>query len=258
MERKEKESERNGRKNMKDGHSMEMLEQELQILLRAPEPQRREMFLAGSPRPALSHGAFVVTQAGYIRKRVWALSVAVFGILVVSVARWQQEALWIAAGMMPFLALLAAQEHMRSAMYNMMELELSTRFSVKSIVLARMGLLGSFHLLLLLFLLPLLLLYGHAGILRTGVYLLVPYLTTTFLSMAWVRRARGREGLYLCMGIAVMVSSLQVVGSNAADWYRGQLFPWWLLALALLFAGNAWEYYQAACRAGSIYENMAA
>ena len=156
------------------------------------------------------------------------------------------------------MALLAAQEHMRSAMYNMTELELCTRFSVKSIVLARMGLLGSFHLLLLLVQLPLLLLYGQVGILQTGVYLLVPYLTTTFLSMAWARRVRGREALYLCLGIAVMVSSLQVVGSNVADWYRGQLFPWWLLVLALLLAGNVWEYYQAACRAGSIYENMAA
>jgi len=237
---------------------MKMLEQELQRLFWAPAPQRREVFLAGRPRPFIGHGAFVLIQASYIRKWVWVLSVAVFGILVGSAARWQREALWIAAGMMPFLALLAAQEHMRSAMYNMTELELSTRFSVKSIVLAKMGLLGSFHLLLLLLLLPLLVLYGQDGILRTGVYLLVPYLLTTFLSMAWVRRARGREGLYLCLGIAVLVSSLQVVGSNVADWYRGQLFPWWLLVLALLLAGNGWEYYQAACRADSIYENMAA
>lgn len=237
---------------------MKMLEQELQILLRAPAPEKREMFLADSPRHTMSHGAFVLTQAGYIRKWVWGLSVAVFGILVAITARWQRDALWIAAGMMPFLALLATQEHMRSAMYNMTELELCTRFSVKSIVLARMGLLGSFHFLLLLVQLPLLLLYGQAGILRTGVYLLVPYLTTTFLSMVWARRVRGREALYLCLGIAVMVSSLQMVGSNVADWYRGQLFPWWLMVLALLLAGNVWEYYQAACRAGSIYENMAA
>lgn len=250
--------EKNGRDNMGDRHSMETLEQELQILFQAPVPRKREEFLAGRPWLSMSHSAFVLAQAAYIRKWVWVLSVAMFGILVASTARWQREALWIAAGMMPFLALIAAQEHMRSAMYNMTELELSTRFSVKSIVLARMGLLGSFHLLLLFLLLPLLVLYGQTGILRTGVYLLVPYLMTTFLSMVWVRRVRGREGLYLCLGIAVLVSNLQVVGGNVADWYRGQLFLWWLVALALLLAGNAWEYYQAAYRAGSVYENMAA
>ena len=234
-----------------------MLEQELQILFRAPAPRKREAFLVGRPRSSMSHGAFVLSQAAYIRKWVWVLSVAVFGVLVGGTVQWRQEALWIAAGMMPFLALIATQEHMRSTMYNMTELELSTRFSVKSIVLARMGLLGSFHLLLLFSLLPLLVLYGQAGIARTGVYLLVPYLTTTFFSMARVRRVRGRESLYLCLGIAVMVSSLQVVGSSVADWYRGKLFPWWLLALVLLLAGNVWECYQAAYRADSIFENAA-
>lgn len=258
MGREEKEREQKRRENAVNRYSMEMLEQELQILFHAPAPRRQERFLAGRPRLFMSHGAFVLTQAAYIRKWVWILSVAVFGILVGSTSRWQRDALWIAAGMMPFLALLAAQEHTRSAAYNMTELELSTRFSVKSIVLARMGLLGSFHLLLLFLLMPLLVLYGQAGIWQTGVYLLVPYLLTTFLSMAWARRVRGREGLYLSLGIAVIVSSLQVAGSNVTDWYRGQLFPWWLLALVLLLAGNIWEYYQAICRAGSIYENAAA
>lgn len=243
---------------MEDRRSIEMLEQELQVLFHAPKPQRREAFLAGRPRASLSQGAFVLSQAAYIRRWVWLLSAAVFGVLVGGAARWQQDALWVAAGMMPFLALIAAQENMRSAMNNMTELELSTCFSVKSIMLARMGLLGGFHLLLLLSLLPLLVLYGQTGILRTGVYLLVPYLMTTFFSMAWVRRVRGRESLYLCLGIAVMVSSLQVVGNSVADWYRGEVFFWWLLALALLLAGNGWEYYQAACRAGSFYENVAA
>lgn len=253
MGREEKEKD-----SMRDRYSMEMLEQELRILFQAPAPKGQEEFLAGRPRQSMSHGAFVLVQAAYIRKWVWVLSVAVFGVLVGGPVRWQQEALWIAAGMMPFLALLAAQEHMRSTMYNMTELELSTRFSMKSIVLARMGLLGSFHLLLLILVLPLLVLYGQAGIVQTGVYLLVPYLMTTFLSMACARRVRGRESFYLCLGIAIIVSSLQVVGSNVVNWYRGQLFFWWLLALALLLAGNVWEYYQAACRAGSIYENVAA
>lgn len=250
--------EKKGRDDMGDKYSMEKLEQELQILFQAPAPQRREVFLAGRPRLSMSQSAFVLSQASYIHKWVWVLSVAVFGVLLGGAAQWQQETLWIAAGMMPFLALLSAQENMRSAMYNMTELELSTRFSMKSIVLARMGLLGSFHLLLLLSLLPLLVLYGQAGIVRTGVYLLVPYLMTTFFSMVRVRKIRGRESLYLCLGIAVMVSGLQAVGNSVADWYRGELFPWWLLALALLLAGNAWEYYQAAYRAGSIYENVAA
>ncbi|MDE7222785.1 MAG: hypothetical protein K2O34_03255, partial [Acetatifactor sp.] len=102
---------------MGDRHFTEMLERELQVLFQVPAPQRRDTFLAGRPRTFMSHGAFVLIQAAYIRKWVWILSVAMFGILVGSTARCRQEVLWIAAGMMPFLALLAAQEHMRSTMY---------------------------------------------------------------------------------------------------------------------------------------------
>lgn len=237
-----------------DGRSMDILEQQLQVLWQAPAPKRRDAFLAGRPLPSISHGAFVLTQAAYIRKRVWVLSVAVFAILVGITAGWQRDALWAAASAMPFFALTAAQEQVRSSVYNMTELELATRFSVKSIVLARMGVLGGFHMVLLLLLLPPLALYEQMKFWHTGVYLLVPYLLTTFLSMVCSRKVRGRETMYLCLGNAVLVGSLQMVGYGMFQWYSERLFGWWVLALALLLAGNGWEYYQAACRANSIYE----
>lgn len=251
MEGREK-GRRKGRKE-KMG-STDMLERELRIVLQAPNPSRRDAFLAEAPRFYMGHGSFVLAQAAYIRKWVWVISVILLGALADIAARWPRESLWVAAGMMPFLALTAMQEHLRSSMYNMTELELSTRFSVKSILLARMGLLGSFHLILLLLLLPFLVLQGQTGLLHTGIYLLVPYLLTTFLSMVLARKVRGRESLYLCFGAAVLVSSLQVLGSKAVNWYSDKLFIWWLLALSVLLAGNVWEYYQAANRADSIYE----
>lgn len=230
------------------------LERQLSLLFQAPEPRERETFLAGRPRTSIRHVDFVLAQAAYIRKWVWVLSGAVFCLLVGMTAQWQQDSLWIASGMMPFLALLAVQEQNRSGVYGMTELELATRFSLKSVVLARMGLLGGFHLALLGLLLPLLVGYGQTGILRTGVYLLVPYLLTTFLSLVWSRKVRGREILFLCLGTAVLVSSLQMVGRGLPGWYGERFFRWWLLVLALLAAGNGWEYYQAACRADRAYE----
>lgn len=230
------------------------LEKQLNLLFQAPEPRERETFLAGRPQPSIRHMDFVLVQAAYIHRWVWVLSVVVFGLLVGMTAKWQQDSMWIASGMMPFLALLAVQEQNRSAVYGMTELELATRFSLKSVVLARMGLLGGFHLVLLCLLLPLLVGYGQIGILRTGAYLLVPYLLTTFLSLVWSRKVRGRETLYLCLGTALLVSSLQLVGRGMPGWYGEKFFGWWVLVLVLLAAGNAWEYYQAACRADRSYE----
>ena len=139
MEGREK-GRKKGRKEKKV--STDMLERELRIVLQAPNPSRRDAFLAEAPRFYMGHGSFVLAQAAYIRKWVWVISVILLGALADIAARWPREALWVAAGMMPFLALTAMQEHLRSSMYNMTELELSTRFSVKSILLARMGLLG--------------------------------------------------------------------------------------------------------------------
>lgn len=230
------------------------LEEQLKQLYQAPEPIEREAFLASRPQPSIRHMDFVLVQAAYIHRWVWVLSVAVFGLLVGMTSKWQQDSLWIASAMMPFLALLAVQEQNRSAMYGMTELELSTRFSLKSVVLARMGLLGGFHLALLLCLLPLLVGYGQAGILHMGVYLLVPYLLTTFLSLIWSRKVRGREILYLCLGTALLVSSLQLVGRGIRSLYDEKTFLWWILILVLLAAGNVWECYQTACRADRAYE----
>lgn len=245
-------------KDIGHGQSMDILERWLRILWRAPAPRRRDAFLAGRPLPSMGHGAFVLTQAAYIRKRVWVLSVAVFAAVVGITAGWQQDVLWTAASAMPFFALTAIQEQVRSFAYNMTELELATRFSVKSIMLARMGLLGGFHLALLCLLLPLLALYGQMGIWHTGVYLLVPYLMTTFLSMVCSRKVRGRETVYLCLGIAVSVGSAQMMGQGILQWYDRRFFGWWILALALLLFGNGREYYRCACQSGRIYEQAGA
>ncbi len=58
--------------------------------------------------------------------------------------------LWITAALLPFVALLAVTEGTRSAVYGMEELELATRFSLKSVLLARLCLVGSLHAALLL------------------------------------------------------------------------------------------------------------
>lgn len=238
--------------------STDTLERGLRLLWRAPAPQRRDVFLTGRPLRSISHGAFVLTQAAYIRKRVWVLSVAVFAALVGFTAGWQRDVLWVAASAMPFFALTAVQEQVRSFACNMAELELATRFSVKSIMLARMGLLGGFHLALMCLLFPVLALYEQMEIWHTGVYLLVPYLTTTLLSMACSRKVRGRETIYLCLGNAMLVGSVQVMGHGIMQWYAPRFFGWWILALSLLLAGNIWEYYRCACQADRIYEQAGA
>ena len=209
----------------------------------APEPERKRAFFRALPPAPVSHFAFMRSQAGYIRRSTWALSAASFAFAL-GVGRYAPEdALWSAAALTPFAALTAVTEGGRSALYGMEELEMSSRMGLKSVVLARMGLIGLAHLLLLCLLAPLARRGTETGLFSVGVYLLTPYLLTTLLGLGAVRRIRGREAIYVCGAMAVLVSGLlgALSGSYRAL-YAPENFRWWLAALALCAALTATQW----------------
>ena len=132
-----------------------------------PPPVGKAAFLARLPQPTLSLGQFVGGQARYIQKQTWLLS-----LVVLVPVLWGTD-LWITAALLPFLVPLAVSEGAKSTLYGMEELETASRFSRKSVLLARLCLIGTFHAVLLLALT--LLLGGSQGLSlgRTGAYLLV-------------------------------------------------------------------------------------
>ena len=215
------------------------LTQALRGAFDAPAAEGKRAFLRALPPQRVSMIAFIRAQARYIRKWVWAASALVFCLAVGAAVYTPPDALWTAGALVPFAALAAVTEGTRSAVYAMEELELATRFSLKSVVLARMSLLGLVHGLLLGLLTP----FGGVGLLRTGVYLLTPYLLTSLLSLAAARRVRGREAIYVCGAMAVLVSGLSAaLHASFHDLYAAGNFRWWLAALAACIALTGCEY----------------
>lgn len=150
---------------------------------------------------------------------------------------WKEpEAIWALSSVMPFLALTIISEWMRSMAYGMFELEQATRFSFKSVVLARLGILGIVNFLLFLFCLFLGGMQSDTELLKAAVYLATPYLATVFLGL-WVMRKTGfRESEYVCLGIAVAVSALGILMRLSAKiLLSAEAVKWWgLLAVILL------------------------
>ena len=109
-----------------------------------PPPVGKAAFLARLPQPTLSLGQFVGGQARYIQKQTWLLS-----LVVLVPVLWGTD-LWITAALLPFLVPLAVSEGAKSTLYGMEELETASRFSRKSVLLARLCLIGTFHAVLLL------------------------------------------------------------------------------------------------------------
>jgi hypothetical protein len=211
----------------------------------APAPIRKKEFLRSIQKPSISIFQFVGTQTAYIRKWVWGISALIFAVALIGAEYMERDMLWCISAFMPLLALSVLTESGRSETYGMAEFELSTRFSLKSVVLARLGILGVANLALFCLLVPFAYMNNGANILQTGVYMACPYLLTAFGGLWAVRKIHGKEATYLCAGIAIAVSAGNLfVYQSFPTIYAGQGFIWWIAALILLGIGTTNQCYQ--------------
>lgn len=217
----------------------------------APEARKKKAFLRTLPKQEVGIGELILSQAPYIRKWVWLVSVMVFGAAVILAKYMLYDTIWVLASLMPFVALSVILELAKSAACGMAELEMTSRFSLRTILLARMVMIGMVQFFSLLLMTGLL---GCGGILaglqvsagamaRNGLYLLVPYLLTTVLGLMAVRRIHGKESSFVCGSISVFVSVLNVAGSYCVStFYAEEYTIFWLLAAVFLVAKLVKEF----------------
>lgn len=213
----------------------ELLEQAFSV----PVPKKKRVFLRMLPKQEVGLGALIVSQTAYIRIWVWAVSFLMFGLVAFAAQMVELDVIWILSAVMPFAALLIIMEFARSSAYGMSELEMSSRFSLRTILLARMVMLGAVQLLGLLLIIPM----AGMTLVSNGVYLLVPYLLTALLGLVAVRRMRGKEGLFVCGSISAFVCLLAPMSKHFAPvLYVQENRTLWVLAVILLLVGLVKEY----------------
>ena len=129
-------------------------------------------------------------------------------------------------------------------MYGMSEFEMSTRFSLKSVVLARMSILGLINFAVIAVLAPLCRIGNDFSLLQTGMYLLVPYLLTVNFSLWIARRTNDKETIYGCMCVAVIVSGINTGLRFATDLIYQEIYTsWWLVLSVFLLIELAYEIH---------------
>lgn len=223
------------------------LKQALKTVYQPPRPRGREEFLDRVGTSGMSMAQFLRSQVDYIRPWGWILSLAVFAAALYILWQswgWQQNNdVWMVSALLPFVALSTVVELNRSARYGMEELEMAARFSLRAVMLARMGILGLGNLILLAALSPMVILWGQLTLAETGFYLLCPYCLTTFLGLVIVRRWRGPEGLYICIAVAVGISVLCRAPGYLISFSRTPVtLPGYVGITLFLFALMLWEY----------------
>ncbi len=222
------------------------LRQSIKKAFEAPEPNQQEKarFLNSLPQPHISMKQFIIVQAAYIRKRTWLFAIALL-ILALFAARYLgKDAVWIISSFVPFLGLTAVAENNRSVIYGMSELETATHFSLKSILLARMSVLGTLDAVVLICLTPLCSVRSDLSIIQTGAYLLVPYLLSINISLWLARHHHNREITHECMAVSLLVSAANTLCHFAANFiYHISYVGIWYIAAACLTMELVYEIY---------------
>lgn len=222
---------------------MDQWKDELKRAFEAPRPVRKREFLRQLELPRMPVYEFLYVQIGYIRKWAWCVSGLVFAVSVLGLAFLPDRVLWLISGLTPLLALTIVSESGRSERYEMAELEMATRFSLRSVTLARLAILGLMNLLLLGVLFPIGLWSGTSTPLAAALYMITPFLLTTFIGLYIVRKLSGQEAMYACVGTSVGISMFLFLSHNVIPFiYREQCLAAWMITALALLVGNGKQY----------------
>lgn len=224
------------------------LKKALRAALEAPPPADKERFLKTLHYPRSTYSDFLLSQFCYIRKRVWALSLA-FVFVGWAIAfltpmtlnlHAEKGEVWALSATLPFLAFISVKEIYRSSFFCMAELEMSCRFSLSQIIMARISILGCGNFTVLALLLIFIDCVSPYGVLRLIFYLLMPYLITCGICLLILNRMRGQGGTYACAAAACFVCVANtVLYSIVPLLYSGPYLHYWMLlfAAAVLLIG---------------------
>lgn len=220
------------------------LKRELKSAFESPTPTRKSMFLSHFDYPKASRFDFIKSQAGYIRKRVWILSILVFiGILFgLYFYKVPISFIWVVSSVLPFISLTSIAEIVRSTTYNMEELEMSCKHNFLEVSLIRLGILGIANFIVLISILLLFKGKTDFGFFRLGLYLIIPYLLNCYSSLFFINRSERREITYICVGVTAFVSMLNtLVTIQINDIYTEKYWLFWVISFIVLIVLSARE-----------------
>lgn len=211
------------------------IKEEIKTAFVPPEPKGREKFLSGLRFPKMTFSDFMVSQIGYIRKRMWAASLAVLSAAAGVACIIPEDAkgiLWMMAAVMPFLAMLTASEISRSGIFGMSEIEAGCRFSLTQVVGARMIILGVCNFLVIMAVSVISGIFTPFSVARSALYIFTPYITVSGCSLIIFNKTKGEEGGFLSAAVALLVSILGVVTYNR-DIFNGRFTTLCLVAVCI-------------------------
>jgi len=176
----------------------------------APEPKNKQVFLKNLRPREVGMIEMLFQQVRYIRVSVWIMTAAIIALVILGSCMHREETGELIPVIMPFLAVVSVLENNRSRKYGMSELEMVTRFSLRSVIFARMLILGLAFLFMIAITSPILVMAFGGEMLVTAMHMLIPYLVTMTISLQIERSIWGRRLEYGTLAIAMLITALMV------------------------------------------------
>lgn len=203
----------------------------------APPPaQHKEQFLNSISYPKASLGETIIAQILFIRKRIWLffmLSVC-FAFFYTQFIQVPEHIVAGISAILPFFALCTVMEIYKSASCNMEEIELACKYNLPIIMLMRIGILGTAGFIMLA-LFVLIAEKSNFGMFRNIIYISVPYLLSSYLSLFMISKIRAKETIYICAAISGAVSSFVLTaGSRYQSLYNTDFTMIWITLFIIL------------------------
>lgn len=217
---------------------MNKLKKELRTAFDPPQSKKKTEFLRQLNYPKARLREFIWYQIGYIRKRIWILSILLLVGTLIYIRNnegYNNSAIWALCSIVPFVAFTIITEIARSTSFQMVELEMTTKYNLRDVLLARMGVLGLGNLIVFLLLIAVLVKHLDYSFLRVGLYLFTPYLLTCFGSLIILNKMAIRDNIYGCAAVSVFVSVLNLMISTTKHFlYDEGYLTFWLCVFVLL------------------------
>lgn len=221
------------------------LKQELKTAFDAPTPEKKDKFINQLDFPKASRIDFILSQLGYIRKRVWIMTLLLFfGTLFgLYICRASTSFVWIVSSVLPFISLVSISEISKSITCNMDELEMSCKYNLLEVSLIRMGILGAMNFVIFIGLIILFMGKTEIGFVRLGLYLLTPYLLNCYGTLFFINRIKSRETTFICGGVTAFVSILNTMLTvQIHEIYTEKYRVLWILAFIILAVLSVKEF----------------
>ena len=181
------------------------------------EASRKNEFIKKYQRRELNYRELLRVQLQYMGAQLTAIFGYTLTMLLGTLANIDVDLAKIVAVFAPLAALFALTGLGKSKKYGMEEIEMSSRFSLRTITIIRRAIIGSAGLAIMLAASCALRAVTGMGLFVSFAAAGVPYLVTTFLCMLLIRRWHSPKNIYGCVVIAVGVSAAMFGGIDILE-----------------------------------------